>query len=122
MDGLHDLVAALCRLPITYHERDVSEVDLIREIGYADHATEITDGLIEEHIRAHPELLEIWVHYSEDQRCSPAWVLSGRDTVGDPTKDWHVSYWDHDLRRGPTRYFLTSSPHARSSSSGKLTP
>jgi hypothetical protein len=46
MHGLHDVVAALCRLPITYHERDVSAVDLIREIGYAERAAEITEGLL----------------------------------------------------------------------------
>jgi hypothetical protein len=80
-------------------------VDLIREIGYAEHAAQITEGLLDEYIRAHPDLLDIWVQYSEDQRCSPAWVLSGRDTVGDPTKDWHVSYWDHDPAKRSDQVF-----------------
>ena len=71
-------------------------MDLIRQIGYAEHAAEITEGLLDGHVRAYAELLEIWVQYSENQRCSPAWVLSGRATVGDATKDRHVSYWDDD--------------------------
>ena len=44
--GLYDVDAALCRLPITCQERgDVSKVNLIRDIGYAEHATTLTDFL-----------------------------------------------------------------------------
>ena len=97
MRTLHEALAAVCRLPIVYRERgDISEADLIWETGYPQHAAEITEGILEEHIRAHPELLDVWVRYSEDQRCSPAWALGGRDTVGDPTREWHVSYWDRN--------------------------
>jgi hypothetical protein len=71
-------------------------VGLIEESGYSALADDITELVLEEHLRHYPELVAVWVQYSEDQRCSPAYGISGPHTVGDPAKDWRVSYWDHD--------------------------
>jgi hypothetical protein len=99
-------VYAVCRMPIEFHRRNISMVGLIDETGYVSLAGEITQAVLEEHLRQHPELVAVWVQYSEDQRCSPAYGLGGRDTVGDPTKDWHVSYWDpHDPTKCWDRIF-----------------
>lgn len=106
MRALQDVVTAVCRMPIDFHERrDISMADLIWEIEYPRFATEITEDVLEEHVRAHPDLLGVWVQYSEDQRCSPAWMLGGRDSVGDPTREWHVSYWHEDPAKRSDRVF-----------------
>ena len=94
---LERCVDAVCRMPTEFHRRrNISMVGLIDETGYSSLAGGITHAVLEEHLRQHPELVAVWVQYSEDQRCTPAYALGGRNTVGDPTKDWGVSYWDPD--------------------------
>jgi hypothetical protein len=84
-------------MPIAFRARgNVSMVGLIEESGYSALADDITESVLEEHLRHHQELVPVWVQYSEDQRCSPAYGISGPNTVGDPAKDWRVFYWDHD--------------------------
>jgi hypothetical protein len=84
-------------MPIAFQARgNVSMVGLIEESGYAALADDVTELVLEEHLRRHPELVPIWVQYSEDQRCTPAFGLSGPSTVGDPAENWRVFYWDHD--------------------------
>src|SRR5688572_28923518 len=81
-------VHAVCRMPIAFRARcNVSMVGLIEENGYSALADDITELVLEEHLRQHPELVAVWVQYSEDQRCSPAYGISGPNTVGDPAKD-----------------------------------
>lgn len=88
---------ALCRMPIAFQAQgNVSMVRLIEESGYSALADDVTELVLEEHLRRHPELVSIWVQYSEDQRCTPAFAISGPNTAGEPSKDWRVFYWDHD--------------------------
>jgi hypothetical protein len=90
-------VHAVCQMPIAFRARgNLSMVDLIEESGYSALADDITELVLEKHLRQYPELVPVWVQYSEDQRCSPAFGISGPSTDGDSARDWRVFYWDHD--------------------------
>jgi hypothetical protein len=70
------IVGKLCRIPIDFGDRqDISVVDLLGESGYCLIPDAITTEAIETHLRAHPALVESWLSYSENQRCSPSYFL-----------------------------------------------
>lgn len=63
-------------MPLDFRERgDVSMFALLDESGYSSCPHEVTESLIADHLRMHPELIDSWLGYSQDQRCSPAWCL-----------------------------------------------
>jgi len=99
-------VHAVCRMPIDFHARgNVSMVGLIEESGYSALADDVTELVLEEYLRRHSELVPVWVQYADDQRCAPAFGISGPNTAGDPPKDWRVFYWDHDPAKRWDRAF-----------------
>jgi hypothetical protein len=84
-------------MPIAFHARgNVSMVGLIEESGYSGLADDVTELVLEEYLRHHPELVPVWLQYSDDQRCTPAFGLSGPGAAGDPPNDWRVFYWHDD--------------------------
>ena len=68
-------ISALCRIPIARKLRDVSTITLFLESGYLHHRDGISESALEKYLRAHPELVQHWVRFSEDQRCTPSWYL-----------------------------------------------
>ncbi len=93
-------------MPIVFRARGIiSMVGLIEETGYSALADDITELVLEDHLRRHPELVPAWLQYSEDQRCTPAFGMSATDTFGDPPRDWHVFYRDDDPARRWDRTF-----------------
>jgi hypothetical protein len=99
-------VDAVCRMPIAFQARgNVSMVGLIVESGYSSLADDVTELLLEEHLRRHPELVPVWVRYSDDQRCTPAFGISGPSTVCDPATNWRVFYRDRDAANRWDRTF-----------------
>jgi hypothetical protein len=77
-------------MPITFHERgDVSMIDLIRESSYVKDWQTVKEQHIESYLRECPRLVEEWIQYSEDQRCSPAWYIL-RPSEGKPNEGWIV--------------------------------
>ena len=90
-------VQAVCQMPIAFQSRgNVSMVKLIKESGYSARADDVSELVLEEHLRRHPELVPAWVQYSEDQRCTPGFAISGPKRNGDPVTDWRVVYFDLD--------------------------
>jgi len=84
-------------MPIALQARgNVSMIGLIDESGYSALAVHVTESVLEEHLRRHPELVPVWVQYSEDQRCTPALGIFGPNAVVDTARDWRVFYWDSD--------------------------
>jgi hypothetical protein len=91
------VVNRLCRLPVSFRARgDISMLGLLEEIGYSALSEDITHSVLEEHLRRNPELVEAWIQYSENQRCTPAFGISGPPTTDGRGEGWRVSYWDRD--------------------------
>ena len=64
-------------------------IGLMRQSGYG--AAPVTTEDIDSYLRAHPDLVESWVAYSDDQRCTPAFYLAYREG-SDPPGEWRVGY------------------------------
>src|SRR5688572_15332668 len=99
------VVKALCRMPIVFEQRsDASMVALLRESGYVEARSEVSEKEIEIHIRKNPSLVDVWVGYSQDRRSSPAWYLAEPGTGLDGDEGWRVGYYT-ERDRPPERVF-----------------
>jgi hypothetical protein len=76
---IEDVVEKVCSIPADFHRRgDVSVVYLLEESGYDTVRGAITVSVIQQHLQAHPHLIDDWAGYSEDQRCSSGWFFDDR--------------------------------------------
>ena len=73
--SIGDVVMSLCRFPIDEHALGLSPNDLVRASGFPGVRSEVTAGLLATCLRAHPDWIEAWFRWSEDQRWSPAFYL-----------------------------------------------
>jgi hypothetical protein len=99
------IIEALCRIPRDFRERgDVSMVSLLKETGYVEMPDQITVEAIELHLKAHPELVEIWQSESQDKRSSPAWYLMSPTDYSNTRKAWVVGNYPsneiHEFKDG----------------------
>jgi hypothetical protein len=69
---------------------------LVRDAGYDLSNPNVSNGDITSHLRKNPDLVRIWVQYSEDQRSSPAWYLSGPGEGRERLQTWSVGYYCGD--------------------------
>ena len=104
-----EVVVSLCDMPAVFRDRgDVSMVELIVESGYAAAPAEVTQDLIESHLRAHPDLVLRWLHYSEDQRCSPAQYLCLPDGIATKPGSCIVGYIETNRSESKRKRFQNS--------------
>ena len=96
--SIEKVVEAVCSMAKVYKERgDISIVTLIEESGYRTVSNEITEQAIESFLRTHPNLVDSWLLYSMDQRCTPSWYIQEpleNSSIGD---EWVVSYMTGDV-------------------------
>ena len=91
---LTDVIEALSRIPRDFRERgDVSVVSLLKESGYVERFNQIIEKDLAGHFQEHPDLVQVWLHYSEDQRCSPAWYFLPPGDSFSGLKGWAVGYY-----------------------------
>jgi hypothetical protein len=89
------VIARLCGLPSEFRTRgNVSMIDLIRDSGYLEIANRVFESDIEEYLREHADLVDVWQVYSEDQRCTPTCYLASASFAGRPgDSGWRVGYY-----------------------------
>jgi hypothetical protein len=68
-------VARVCRLPAETAALNRSAMDVVARSGYQRFAGEIGVKEIETYLDGHPELVPIWLQWSEDKRTSSGWYL-----------------------------------------------
>ena len=78
-------------MPLAFKAGDVSMVKLFRQSGYLD--SPVSEQDIEAFLRSAPDLVEVWVRYSQDQRSSPAPYLAPPHEGLEPSSDWRVGYY-----------------------------
>jgi hypothetical protein len=87
-----DIVEALCRIPLDFRERgDVSVATLLEQSGYVHTQVELDD--IAQHVRAHPDLVAIWLRFSADQRSTPSWYLLSPGETFRGVRGWAVGIY-----------------------------
>ena len=70
------VVERVCRLPRGFRLVGTkSVIQLAEEIGLPAHRKCITSSAVESQLLAQPELVDDWLLWSADQRCSPAWYF-----------------------------------------------
>ncbi len=85
---MSDVIAAVCRIPIDFYADDVSTLALVRGSGYEAARSELTVDHLVDHFSTHPELVDAWLAWSEDNRSSPAWYI---EAIG--SRDYEVGYY-----------------------------
>jgi hypothetical protein len=81
---------AIATLPATFRASEKSLYDLVTEIGYERLRPALSVDQLAAFLRDRPELIDPWVHYSEDKRTSEGWYLLG-------APHWYVSYPGREL-------------------------
>jgi hypothetical protein len=70
------VVERVCRLPRDFRLVGTkSVIQLAEEIGIPAHRECITSSAVESQLLTQPELVDDWLLWSADQRCSPAWYF-----------------------------------------------
>ena len=89
-----DLIAKLCALPVHFKSRrDVSVDQLVGESGYHVDPEALSVEAVSAHLREHPELVEVWLAYSEDKRTSSGWYI-----VPGPGDTFEVAFYPEGER------------------------
>jgi hypothetical protein len=84
----------IASMPVEFHKRgNVSMTDLFVESGFLDSPNRTDSSSLAEYFRSNPELVDEWVQYFQDQRCSPAFYLMPPSKGSDA---WVVSYTGTD--------------------------
>jgi hypothetical protein len=105
---LESRLEAICTIPVVLKRNDQgNEYSLLRASGYQDDPASITETLIEEYLRAHPELVKAWLHLSEDNRSSPSWYLIGPKTESPEAGGWTVGFVPGPIPPVPVQVFAT---------------
>ncbi len=96
--NIEKVVEAVCSMTKVYKQRgDISIVALMEESGYRSISNEITEQAIESFLRTHSDLVDFWLLYSMDQRCTPSWYIQEpleNSSIGD---EWVVGYMTVDV-------------------------
>jgi hypothetical protein len=65
----------ICALPITYRGSEVGWHDVVRRSSYEKNREALTEGRVSGFLRANPELIDLWLGWSNDKRCGPGLFL-----------------------------------------------
>jgi hypothetical protein len=88
-----ETLSAVCRIPLDLNgHRNASAVQLLEASGYARWATDMSAGMIAEHIGQSSELLDSWLRYSYDNRGTPSWYLAPTGDENAPGTEWTVGW------------------------------
>jgi len=85
------VVQALCQLPADQRRTGASTLTTLENSGYLANSGAISEEVIEEHLRCHPELIELWLLESGDQRSPEGWYLLSPDES--QSRRWVVGYY-----------------------------
>ncbi len=97
---MNRILEKICNLPTELKTNtNTSIFKIIQATGFAENESAFDEELLSEFFKAHPNLVNEWVNFSEDQRCTPAWYLEQIDTEID---EWVVGYLErpgHHIHR-----------------------
>ena len=74
--NITDTVIDLIYIPRKFEDLgNVSIYSLLRDSGYFETYSEISESTIREGLRAHPETVEEWMRFSQDKRTNAGWYF-----------------------------------------------
>lgn len=63
----------LAHLPLDFRSGELSPVALVAQSGFDPSRHVLSISIAREYLRQHPDLIDVWLGWSEDKRSSPAW-------------------------------------------------
>jgi hypothetical protein len=93
--NIAECIVAICNFPLTYKNANMSPSAIFTNSKYGDQYEFISLEALEEHVKAHPELIDRWILYSQDKRWTPAWAFTKNKSDG-----WVVSYIQESGKHG----------------------
>ena len=95
-------------MPATFYaNRNVSFIELVRDVGIWRHRRELTRDAIASALRAHPELIDSWLLWSMNKRTGSGWYFEQQDdgyVVGYFPKGQELRF--EDIAVGCTEFIL----------------
>ena len=82
-----DRFAAICQVPVTLRQGGQSLLEVVLSSGYKDLRGQFAARELADYLRAHVELIDDWVAYSQDKRTSEGWYLRPPSSVGRMTAE-----------------------------------
>jgi hypothetical protein len=75
-----DTVIDLIHIPRKFEDfGNVSMYSLLRDSGYFEAHNQISESTIREALRAHPDMVDEWIRFSEDKRTNAGWYFRPTD-------------------------------------------
>jgi len=71
-----ECIKAICRFPQFYRNENLAPVEFMERSGYWKFRDQISIDDLEEEIEANPELVDLWLLFTDDKRWTPAWGIS----------------------------------------------
>ena len=82
-DAIDLVIDAVCRLPIDYVQLGTfSAAEVVRRSGYGPARDRVTIDRIEACLVDHPEWVDAWFHWSDENRGIPAWFVRRSESSG----------------------------------------
>ena len=81
-----DGFARICDIPAVFRRGERSVHEVVRASGYPDFRGRFAARELADYLRAHPEVIESWVAYSQDKRTSEGWYLRPPYSIGRVTR------------------------------------
>ena len=76
---IEKIIEKIVHIPYDLHHVDKSAYALLKESGYFDFHDHVHENQIMEILKKKPELIQDWLQWSDDQRCSPTTYFTRGD-------------------------------------------
>ena len=98
--SIEDVVLLVCRLPVDFYaDGSVSATELVRRSGYAALRSRVSATRLAACLGAHPEWVDAWFSWSEDNRSTPSWFIAEV-----PPGRFEVAFYDGSQTRQAEDY------------------
>lgn len=98
------IIEAMARLPVVFHEGELSPQTIVREGGLAEGGSAVTVAAMREYLAAHPELLNEWRRWSMDKRTGQGWTFFENLPRWPWQKRWGVAHFSRPGKRDHAAY------------------
>lgn len=89
----------ICSLPARYRGSELSWRELVGRSPYASNKDALSEELLTSFLLAHLELVELWLTWSEDKRCTPSPFFRRSGSR------YELGYVERDGRFRPSEFF-----------------
>ena len=89
----------ICSLPASFRDSGLSWHELVRRSAYPGNRQALTEDRLASFLGSHPDVIEIWLAWSEDKRCTPSPFFRRSGSR------YELGYVEHGGRFRPSEFF-----------------